>query len=211
MSECHRTEPRPDQNGTHSQHGQAGVNCLGATRRRKATKTPSYTRNSLFPLSSRRRTARVATGRIRRMDGSHHSKAGQILASLDNLLGEVVGGPAAVNAGCRQCHEQGRDWQGWQTQPRETWPNTGIGRINPDGSPVPAPPVTVVTASPGPGTHARHLRQMPCGSRPSADRGLQRIQTRHHLPRQRGRYESRIRQVGRRRRYSAAPTCATCP
>ena len=38
------------------------------------------------------------------MDGSHHSKGGQILASLDNLLGEVVGGPEAVNAGCRQCH-----------------------------------------------------------------------------------------------------------
>ena len=38
------------------------------------------------------------------MDGSHHAKAGKILASLDNLLGEVVGGPAAVNAGCRQCH-----------------------------------------------------------------------------------------------------------
>ncbi len=68
------------------------------------------------------------------MDGSHHSKAGQILASLDNLLGEVVGGPAAVNAGCRQCHggvvEIGKD--GKPTP--GTWPNTGIGRINPDGS-----------------------------------------------------------------------------
>lgn len=68
------------------------------------------------------------------MDGSHHSKGGQILASLDNLLGEVVGGPAAVNAGCRQCHgaeiEIGKD--GKPTP--QTWPNTGIGRINPDGS-----------------------------------------------------------------------------
>jgi hypothetical protein len=36
--------------------------------------------------------------------GSHHAKAGQILGSLDNLLGEVVGGEPAVNAGCRQCH-----------------------------------------------------------------------------------------------------------
>ena len=31
--------------------------------------------------------------------GSHHAKAGQILGSLDNLLGEVVGGPPAVAAG----------------------------------------------------------------------------------------------------------------
>jgi mono/diheme cytochrome c family protein len=66
--------------------------------------------------------------------GSHHAKAGQILGSLDNLLGEVVGGPPAVNAGCRQCHgskvEIGED--GRPTP--ETWPNTGMGRINPDGS-----------------------------------------------------------------------------
>jgi hypothetical protein len=68
------------------------------------------------------------------MDGSHHAKAGDILASLDNLLGEVVGGPAAVQVGCRQCHggiveigDDGRPLPG-------SWPNTGIGRINPDGS-----------------------------------------------------------------------------
>jgi hydroxylamine dehydrogenase len=66
--------------------------------------------------------------------GSHHAKAGQILGSLDNLLGEVVGGEPAVNAGCRQCHgsvvkidEDGRPT-------KDTWPNTGMGRINPDGS-----------------------------------------------------------------------------
>jgi hypothetical protein len=66
--------------------------------------------------------------------GSHHAKAGQILGSLDNLLGEVVGGEPAVNAGCRQCHgsrveigEDGRPTKG-------SWPNTGMGRINPDGS-----------------------------------------------------------------------------
>ncbi len=66
--------------------------------------------------------------------GSHHAKAGQILGSLDNLLGEVIGGQPAVDAGCRQCHgsqvvvgEDGRPTV-------ETWPNTGMGRINPDGS-----------------------------------------------------------------------------
>jgi hypothetical protein len=66
--------------------------------------------------------------------GSHHAKAGQILGSLDNLLGEVVGGPPAVAAGCRQCHGStvaiGDD--GKPTV--DTWPNTGMGRINPDGS-----------------------------------------------------------------------------
>ncbi len=65
---------------------------------------------------------------------SHHAKGGQILASLDNIMGEVIGGPAAVNAGCRQCHgaEVKLDHRGKPTP--ETWPNTGIGRLNPDGS-----------------------------------------------------------------------------
>lgn len=82
---------------------------------------------------------------------SHHSKAGRILGSLDNLLAEVVEGnsamvtpgfpegnsAAAVN-GCWQCHGsqvkvlQGEGEEG--TLDPATWPNTGIGRINPDGS-----------------------------------------------------------------------------
>jgi hydroxylamine dehydrogenase len=66
---------------------------------------------------------------------SHHAKAAQILASLDNIMGEVIGGPAAVNAGCRQCHggEVVIDPKSGEAT-YETWPNTGIGRVNPDGS-----------------------------------------------------------------------------
>ncbi len=71
---------------------------------------------------------------VKQQVGSHHAKAGQILASLDGIMGEVIGGPAAVNAGCRQCHgsEVKVDNSGEATY--ETWPNTGIGRLNPDGS-----------------------------------------------------------------------------
>jgi len=78
---------------------------------------------------------------------SHHAKAGRILGSLDNLLAEVVEGnsdlitegfpkgnsAAAVN-GCWQCHgSQVKVNEDGQLDPA-TWPNTGIGRINPDGS-----------------------------------------------------------------------------
>lgn len=75
---------------------------------------------------------------------SQHADAAKIIGSLDNVLAEVVEGdtarlslngesPAAVS-GCWQCHgsvvkilEDGRPSPA-------TWPNTGIGRINPDGS-----------------------------------------------------------------------------
>jgi hypothetical protein len=71
---------------------------------------------------------------VKQQQASHHAKGGQILASLDNIMGEVIGGPAAVNAGCRQCHgaEVKVDAAGEATY--ETWPNTGIGRQNLDGS-----------------------------------------------------------------------------
>lgn len=66
--------------------------------------------------------------------GSHHAKAAQILGSLDNLLGEVIGGQPAVNAGCRQCHGSKVEIDQDGRPTAETWPNTGMGRINPDGS-----------------------------------------------------------------------------
>jgi hydroxylamine dehydrogenase len=79
--------------------------------------------------------------------GSHHSKAARILGSLDNVLAEVVEGnrafitegfpegnsAAAVN-GCWQCHgSQVKVLAGGTLDPA-TWPNTGIGRLNPDGT-----------------------------------------------------------------------------
>lgn len=78
---------------------------------------------------------------------SHHAKAARILNSLDNLLAEVVEGnnaftsdstpdgtSAVAVSGCRQCHgSKVKVLEDGQLDPT-TWPNTGIGRVNPDGS-----------------------------------------------------------------------------
>jgi len=71
---------------------------------------------------------------VQQQQRSHHAKAGNILASLDNLLGEVIGGPAAVNAGCKQCHGSTVEVDAKGKPTPQTWPNTGIGRKNLDGS-----------------------------------------------------------------------------
>jgi hypothetical protein len=78
---------------------------------------------------------------------SHHAKAGRIMGSLDNVLAEVVEGnrgmkteafpdgisAAAVN-GCWQCHGSVvRVTKDGRLDPA-TWPNTGMGRVNPDGT-----------------------------------------------------------------------------
>jgi nitrate/TMAO reductase-like tetraheme cytochrome c subunit len=78
---------------------------------------------------------------------SHHSKGARILGSLDNTLAEVVEGnrglktpmftngvsAAAVN-GCWQCHGGEVRLLATGKPDPAIWPNTGIGRINPDGS-----------------------------------------------------------------------------
>lgn len=85
---------------------------------------------------------------------SHHADAGLILGSLDNVLAEVVEGHSGYNngsnpaaaSGCWQCHgskvellkdikgNTKLDTNGIPLFDPKTWPNTGIGRINLDGS-----------------------------------------------------------------------------
>lgn len=91
--------------------------------------------------------ARCHEKEVEEFVASHHAKAGRILGSLDNVLAEVVEGnndfvtpmfpmgisAAAVN-GCWQCHgSEVKVMDDGRLDPA-TWPNTGIGRINPDGS-----------------------------------------------------------------------------
>jgi len=65
---------------------------------------------------------------------SHHADAGKILGSLDNVLGEVIEGPMAAVNGCKQCHGSVVKVLADGSLDPETWPNSGMGRLNPDGS-----------------------------------------------------------------------------
>jgi len=90
---------------------------------------------------------RCHANEVAEFENSHHSKAGRILGSLDNTLAEVVEGnrnfktpgfpggisAAAVN-GCWQCHGSEVKVLPGGKLDAATWPNTGMGRINPDGS-----------------------------------------------------------------------------
>ena len=67
-------------------------------------------------------------------EASHHAQAGQILGSLDNVLGDIIEGPQAAVSGCAKCHGSVVKVVGNGKLDPTTWPNEGIGRINPDGS-----------------------------------------------------------------------------
>lgn len=71
---------------------------------------------------------------VKEFTESHHAKAAKFIGSLDNFLGEVVEGTPAAITGCQQCHGSTVKAQADGTLDPTTWPNTGVGRINPDGS-----------------------------------------------------------------------------
>jgi len=116
-------------------HGQKGINCYDCHRADpKAPDAFEHNGAVIHVIVSPMDCARCHPKEVDEQKGSHHAKAGQILASLDNFLGEVVGGPPAVAVGCLQCHgSQIKVLPNGKFDPT-TWPNTGIGRINPDGS-----------------------------------------------------------------------------
>jgi hypothetical protein len=133
---CHRsTSPGLAKEWSKSAHGEAGVDCYDCHKAEKNDKDGfEHNGKKISIIVTPKDCARCHSKEFEEMEGSHHAKAGDILASLDNLLGEVLGGPAAVQVGCRQCHggiveigDDGKPLPGG-------WPNTGIGRINPDGS-----------------------------------------------------------------------------
>ncbi|MCP4547716.1 MAG: hypothetical protein GY835_14745 [bacterium] len=67
---------------------------------------------------------------------SYHAHAGEILESKDAYLAHAAGGDPAAIAGCASCH--GAKVEIDENSPNKlslkSWPNSGIGRINPDGS-----------------------------------------------------------------------------
>ena len=70
------------------------------------------------------------------VQNSYHATAGEILESADAYLAHVAGGEPAAITGCESCH--GGKVKINPDSPnkldRKSWPNSGIGRLNPDGS-----------------------------------------------------------------------------
>ncbi len=146
---CHKkTDPVIYQQWGASKHYRANVACYEC---HAAEKTDPDAMNhygyAIATLVSPKDCGRCHSKETAEFMGSHHSKAGRILGSLDNRLAEVVEGDnsfitpgfsmgnsaAAVN-GCWQCHgSEVKVLAGGKLDPA-TWPNSGIGRINPDGS-----------------------------------------------------------------------------
>jgi len=150
---CHKDKtPAIVQHWGSSKHFRANVGCYECHRAEKGdvdafVHDDKKVKKLISTIVSPKDCARCHESEVEQVQASHHAKAGRILGSLDNLLAEVVEGnrgmktegfpdgnsAAAVN-GCWQCHgSQVKVLKDGSLDPA-TWPNTGIGRINPDGS-----------------------------------------------------------------------------
>ncbi len=138
-----------------SKHGKNGVGCLECHAADKTDKDAfEHHGQTIATVVTPKDCSTCHKNEVNEFTKSHHADAGMIMGSLDNVLAEVVEGhagfndganPAASN-GCWQCHgskievlkdENGKtklDENGILMYDPKTWPNTGIGRVNLDGS-----------------------------------------------------------------------------
>ncbi|MEJ2367346.1 MAG: multiheme c-type cytochrome [Acidobacteriota bacterium] len=118
-----------------SRHAKAGVACFDChaadPQKPWAIKHHGF---YITALVTPKTCGRCHPSETRQFEASHHAQAGEILGSLDNVLGASVEGKAAVDSGCAQCHgSRVKLLKDGRPDP-STWPNQGIGRLNPDGS-----------------------------------------------------------------------------
>jgi len=202
-----------------SKHFRANVGCYECHQANK--KDPDAFEHEGYTISiivSPKDCARCHEKEVREFEESHHSKAGQILGSLDNFLADVVegnndfyGGSALTVSGCKQCHGAPVEVNPDGSLKPTGWPNTGIGRFNPDGS------VGSCTAC-----HQRHAFSAAQARRPEncgkchlgPDHPQKEIyeESKHGIAYRAHEAEMNLDNakwvLGED--YSAAPTCATC-
>ena len=134
--ECHK-EDNPGIYGpwAESSHAKAGVACYECHRADKSRKdAQQHFGHSIAVIVSPKDCGRCHARETKEMTESHHAKANQFTGSLDNFLGRIVTGEQNFDLGCAQCHGSVVEVLADGKLKGGTWPNTGIGRVNPDGS-----------------------------------------------------------------------------
>jgi hypothetical protein len=118
-----------------SAHWNAGVGCYECHKAEKGdSDAMDHNGFSVAIIVSPRDCGQCHPRETAEQEASHHAQAGDILNTKDGMLGQTIGGEPAVAVGCRQCHGSLVKVNDDGSLDSNTWPNTGIGRVNPDGS-----------------------------------------------------------------------------
>ena len=134
---CHQRQATPlvVEQWEQSRHAAAGIACFECHQADKSrSEAFQHYGQMIAVIVSPKRCGTCHDEEVKQFEASHHAAAGEILGSLDNVLGDVVEGPPASVSGCQKCHgSRVKVLAGGKLDPL-TWPNEGIGRLNPDGS-----------------------------------------------------------------------------
>ena len=134
--DCHNaTTPAMAKEWQHSEHAKQGVDCYSC-HKANPDDPAAFDHNGfkIAVLVTPKYCARCHAKETEQYERSRHARATQFIGSLDNVLGEIVEGAPIVQSGCKQCHGSNVEIAGPGKFTTASWPNSGVGRANPDGS-----------------------------------------------------------------------------
>ncbi|MBD3221942.1 hypothetical protein GF314_11945, partial [bacterium] len=120
-----------------SKHGAAGVTCIDCHGAEDGEPDGYMHEGALIATLVTPRDCGACHEQVaEEVMNSYHAHAGEILDSKDAYLAHAAGGHPVAIAGCESCHgaKMVIDENSPNKLSRLSWPNSGIGRINPDGS-----------------------------------------------------------------------------
>ncbi|MBI5463706.1 MAG: hydroxylamine oxidoreductase, partial [Ignavibacteriales bacterium] len=88
-----------------SRHAEQGIGCIEC--HKADGKDPDAYKHEGFIVAtivSPKDCSKCHEDEAKEFQASYHAQAAKFIGSLDNVLGNIIEGPAAANAGCRQCH-----------------------------------------------------------------------------------------------------------
>lgn len=122
------------QNSSHGKNDVSCIDCHGAEKEEK----DAFEHNQVYiaTLVTPTDCGTCHDQEAEEVSQSYHASAGEILDSNDAYLAHSAGGSPAAIAGCESCHGSKIriDPKSANKLAAESWPNAGIGRLNPDGS-----------------------------------------------------------------------------
>ncbi|MCB2182697.1 MAG: hypothetical protein KQH63_11760 [Desulfobulbaceae bacterium] len=114
--------------------GQAGVNCYDCHRAEEGDADAFEHKELIAIVVTPKDCARCHEKEFKEFQASRHADAVAALERTGSPEGHIAWGPEHELTGCASCHGSVLEVREGGMLSPESWPNTGIGRINPDKS-----------------------------------------------------------------------------
>lgn len=135
---CHKIKsPALYKQWENSTHAESDVTCISCHSAQKGESDAFMHKGALIAtLVTPKDCAACHEEEAKEVQSSYHAAAGEILDSKDAYLAHVAGGEPVAITGCESCHGTKIiiDPKSPNKLSAKNWPNSGIGRLNPDGS-----------------------------------------------------------------------------